>query len=126
AKRGLELAVFLGEGLGADQDAPELGALGLELGVLAGGVPVIAGAADQPLKGRADFRQRAGYRRSGVERRAAHGRVAVWSDERQDQQDEAGDQSRDGRQEAEEEAILRPPRPAGAWSRRRGHPATLR
>ena len=47
----LELLVFLEDRLGLDHPPQHRAALALQLGILVGGVPIIAGAADQPGDG---------------------------------------------------------------------------
>ena len=61
-ERRLELVVLLEDRLRFDHPLQHRLALALELGVLAGGIPIIAGAGDQPARGRGHFVKRAGDR----------------------------------------------------------------
>ena len=118
-ERRLELPVLLEDRLGLDHPLEHRRALALELAVLAGGIPIIAGAGDRALDGRSHFMKRAGDRAGDVERGAANRSNVLRRDQRQREQDEADDDPGDDREEAEEQPVLRSTRPAGTRGRHR-------
>ena len=93
-ERGLELAVFLGDRLGLDHPLEHRLAVALELAVLARRVPIIACAvATRPVA--VDyFMERRCDRAGDVERGAANALESARCDQRNGEQDEADQMSR--------------------------------
>jgi hypothetical protein len=84
-ERGFELAVLLEDRFGLDHPLQHHLAVALELGVLVSGVPIVAGAADQPARGRIHFMKRGGDRARHVERGTAQTGEGLRGNQRQDQ-----------------------------------------
>ena len=125
-ERGLQLPVLLDDGAGHDQLLSHQVALALQLAVLVGRVPIIARARGESLDGRGHLMERDCQRRRCVESEALEVLEGAWRGDREGQQDEPYRQARDGRNEAEEQPVLRASGPARARRRHRlTHPQAV-
>jgi hypothetical protein len=119
---GLELFVLEEDGFSFDHPLQHCLPLALELGILARGVPVVAGARKDAFCRGCDLMERSGDGAGHVERRSANGVERLRGNQREGEEDDADDNAGDHRKKAEEEPVLGPPRPAGTRGRHRSGP----
>src|SRR5205085_10427205 len=98
---GLQLKVFLEDGLGFDHPLEHRLALALQLRVLVCRVPVIAGAGEQPFGRRDDLMQGSGDWASDVEGGSSDALERLGRNHRKGEENDADDDAGNDRQEAE-------------------------